>query len=63
MRGSDWYDNQNSDGKEIPVRWIAEEHIRQDCGFIPTVKDWCSNIELQKWMGRVVMKSEELELA
>lgn len=31
----------NSDGKRIPVRYIAEEHIKQDFGGrIPTPTDW-----------------------
>ena len=27
----------NSEGKNIPVRLIAEQHVREDFGFIPTM--------------------------
>ena len=40
----------NSDGKNIPVRSIAEQHIREDLGFIPTVQDWLKNIKPVSWM-------------
>ena len=40
----------NSDGKDIPVRSIAEQHIREDLGFIPTVQDCVINIKPTSWM-------------
>lgn len=41
----------NSDGKEIPVRVIGEQHVKEDfSGFIPTVQDWLKNIPQEKWM-------------
>ena len=31
----------SSDGKHVPVRLIAEQHIREDCGgTVPTLADW-----------------------
>lgn len=41
----------NSDGKQVPVRFIGEQHVKEDCGFIPTIQDWFCNIKTQKWMG------------
>jgi hypothetical protein len=41
----------NSDGKRISTRDIAEEHIIQDLGFIPTVENYLNNMVLQEWMG------------
>tara|TARA_Y100001937_G_scaffold5271_1_gene6965 strand:+ start:1423 stop:1752 length:330 start_codon:yes stop_codon:yes gene_type:complete len=41
-----------STGKKIPTRWIAEQHIREDLGFIPTVKDWFENLATPKWAMR-----------
>jgi hypothetical protein len=29
----------NSAGRMIPVRWIGEQHVMEDCGRIPTVQD------------------------
>ena len=40
----------NSDGKTVSVRDIAEEHIIQDLGFIPTMDDWLKEMPIQGWM-------------
>lgn len=42
----------NSDKKKVPVRYIGEQHVREDCGIIPSVGDWLSQIEPQPWMHR-----------
>jgi len=42
-----------SNGKDIPVRYIAERHIIEDCGRIPTMKDWLINTKPETWMLRV----------
>jgi hypothetical protein len=41
----------NSDGKQVPVRPVAEWHIREDCnGRIPTPQDWLKNLPVEPWM-------------
>lgn len=40
----------NSDGKTVSVRDIAEEHVLQDLGFIPTMDDWLKDMPIQGWM-------------
>jgi hypothetical protein len=43
----------NSDGKPVPVRYIAEQHVKEDCGGrIPSVSDWLSQITPAAWMSR-----------
>lgn len=43
----------NADGKQIPVRYICEQHIKEDCGGrVPTVSDWFRNIKPEPWMSR-----------
>lgn len=43
----------NSDGRTVPVRYIAEQHIKEDCGGrIPTVADWLSQLKPAPWMSR-----------
>ena len=38
----------NSDGLEIPVRRICEEHIKQDHnGFLPTIQDWIKELDVR----------------
>lgn len=40
----------NSDGTLVSVRDIAEEHILQDLGFIPTVEFWLNEMPVREWM-------------
>lgn len=40
----------NSDGKTISVRDIAEEHVLQDLGFIPTMEAWLATMPIEHWM-------------
>jgi hypothetical protein len=43
----------NSEGREIPIRYIAEQHIKEDCGgIVPTVADWLGRIPAETWMSR-----------
>jgi hypothetical protein len=48
-----------STGRMIPVRWVGEQHVKEDCGFIPTMQDWFCNIRMQKWMGEPPANLEE----
>ena len=34
----------NSDGKQVPVRYLGEQHVREDLGRIPTAQDWLLQI-------------------
>ena len=49
--------------KVIPVRWVGEQHVREDLGFIPTANQWLEGIPLQPWMTRSRKLSKELEAA
>jgi hypothetical protein len=42
-----------STGRIVPVRLIAEQHVREDLGFIPSFADWVRRIRPEPWMGRV----------
>jgi len=42
----------NSDGRVIPVRWVGEQHVKEDLGRIPSVQDWFENLMPQQWMRR-----------
>lgn len=39
-----------STGKRIPVRWVAEQHVKEDMGIIPTLADWLRCIQRRPWM-------------
>jgi hypothetical protein len=53
----------NADGKPVPVRLIAEQHIREDLGRIPSFADWVRCIHPEPWMVRAGSKlgAEETE--
>ncbi len=40
----------NSEGKKVSVRDIAEDHVLEDLGFIPTLEHWFKNMAQQDWM-------------
>jgi hypothetical protein len=40
----------NSDGKQVYVRDIAEQHVLEDLGFIPSLSDWLKEMPSQPWM-------------
>ncbi|MGK7729240.1 MULTISPECIES: DUF6915 family protein [unclassified Marinovum] len=41
----------NAAGRVIPVRWIGEQHVREDCqGRIPSLADWLGRIQPEPWM-------------
>jgi hypothetical protein len=47
----------NSDGKEYSPRDIAEDHIQQDLGFIPTMEMYLNNMTIQAWMSGTEKKN------
>lgn len=51
----------NSEGKEVPVRYIGEQHVKEDLGRIPTAQDWLSQIQPQRWMYGQRIGSEEVQ--
>lgn len=53
----------NQNGKAVPVKLLAEQHVQEDCGFIPTPQDWLKGLrrEPADWMLRVAVTSRQLE--
>jgi hypothetical protein len=56
----------NSEGRMVPVRIIGEQHIMEDLGWIPTIKDYLDNMGVQGWMfkpgeGRKMLKEMSKE--
>lgn len=47
----------NSDGKEYSPRDVAEDHILQDLGFIPTMEQYLNNMTVQPWMSGTEKKN------
>ena len=40
----------NADGREVCVRDVAEQHVLEDLGFIPSLDDWLRHLEVDPWM-------------
>lgn len=49
---------ENSNRKRVPVRTIGEQHVMDDLGWIPSVKDWLQFIQPQPWMGRTPFRPQ-----
>lgn len=41
----------NSAGKKVSVRDVAEQHVIDDMGTIPTVQDCLAGVPLYDWLG------------
>jgi len=52
----------NSSGKDVPVRYVGEQHVREDLGRIPSFQDWAMSIQIEPWMyGQRLSKTREIE--
>lgn len=54
----------NSNGREVPVRVIAEQHVMEDFGgYIPTPHDWLKSIKQEEWMQPSIAYTRKLDLS
>lgn len=37
-------------GRVVPVRWIGEQHVREDLGRLPSLADWLRCLRPAPWM-------------
>lgn len=52
----------NNAGRDVPVRWIGEQHVREDCqGRIPSLADWLKRIQPEPWMANGQIESRGSE--
>ena len=50
-----------SSGRVIPSRWVGEQHVIEDLGYIPSFVDWVRCIRPEPWMSRTQRIACELE--
>ncbi len=43
----------NSDGRLVSTRDVAEQHIIEDMGFLPSLEDWLGDLPMQTWHGGI----------
>lgn len=49
--------------KTVPTRWVGEQHVTEDLGFIPAATEWLSAIKAEPWMARSRKLSREEGIA
>ena len=47
--------------KLIPTRWVGEQHVQEDLGFIPHAAQYLERIAAEPWMNKSRKLSRELE--
>lgn len=47
----------NSDGNVVPVSVIGEQHVMEDCGWIPSFTHWAQHLSKEPWMNSPTVKS------
>ncbi len=52
----------DSDLKHVQVRDIAEHHVIEDMGFIPTIQDYLKDLPFYDWLGGKPKKKQRLKL-
>lgn len=53
----------NSDGREVHVRDVAEQHVLEDMGFIPSLSDWLKEVTPKPWMAGVrTLRADQVEV-
>lgn len=50
----------NSEGKTYSPRDVAEDHIIQDLGFLPTMEQYLNNMTIQPWMSGTMKSNTQV---
>lgn len=51
----------NSNGTVVQTRDVAEDHVLEDLGTIPTVADWLRGMPVAEWMGGPVVRTRRFD--
>lgn len=51
----------NADGRPVPTRLVAEQHVVEDLGRVPSLTEWLVNLTPRPWMDRPRRLSREFE--
>lgn len=54
----------NSEGAWVPTKLLAEQHVTEDCGFVPTIAHWLEPLKRnpETWMLGVKVRSREIRM-
>lgn len=53
-------EKKNGGTREVPVRLIAERHVIEDLGWLPSPADWLDGAPIKKWMGGAQRREQPL---
>jgi len=53
---------ENSEGRLVSVRDVAEQHIIDDLGTIPTVEDYLKHLPIQRWFGGRISRKRSITM-
>ena len=51
-----------STGREVPTRLVAERHVEEDLGWLPSPADYIKGMPVQQWMGGKIRKQMDLSV-
>ena len=43
----------------MPTRAIGEQHVKEDCGFIPSMQRWLLAMRIEPWMIKMSEEAKE----
>lgn len=49
----------NSDGRVVSTRDVAEQHVIEDLGFLPSLEDWLDDLPARTWHGGIHRAARE----
>ena len=52
-----------STGRCVPTRWVAEQHVMEDLGQIPTAAQWLELLPYQGWMNPQTRVARDVTVA
>lgn len=53
---------ETTSGRQVPTRVVAERHVVEDLGSIPTLADWLRRLDLAPWMRKAApLRRERIE--
>jgi hypothetical protein len=50
-----------NNNKKVPIKLIAEQHLIEDCGYIPSMSDWLMHIKPQMFMYKAQKLSNKMK--
>jgi hypothetical protein len=53
----------NSEGKTYSTRDIAEDHIIQDLGWLPSPEDYLKHMSAESWMGNPISARKKINMS